>query len=74
MEQINHHTKINASENAVIWSQYVNDSMSRCILRYMLHDVKDEDIRDLLEFALELSETHLEKTKQFLSLENLPIQ
>lgn len=73
MEQVNHHTKINASENAVIWSQYVNDSLSRCILRYMLHDVKDEDIRDLLEFALELSETHLEKTKQLLSLENLPI-
>jgi hypothetical protein len=73
MEQVNHHTKINASENAVIWSQYVNDSLSRCILRYMLHDVKDEDIRDLLEFALELAETHLEKTKQFLTLENLPI-
>ncbi|MEH7884751.1 DUF3231 family protein [Bacillus sp. JJ1609] len=26
-----------------------------------------------MEFALELSETHLEKTKQFISLENLPI-
>lgn len=63
--------KITASENAVIWSQYANDSLSRCNLRY---NVKDEDIRDLLEFALELSETHLEKTKQFLSLENLPFQ
>lgn len=73
MEQVNHQDRINASEYGVIWSQYVNDSMSRCVLRYLLNDAKDENTRNLLQFALELSETHLEKTKQFLTQENYPI-
>ncbi|WML50901.1 DUF3231 family protein [Neobacillus sp. PS3-12] len=73
MEQVNHQDRINASEYGVIWSQYVNDSMSRCVLRYLLNDAKDENTRDLLQFALELSETHLVKTKQILTQENYPI-
>lgn len=57
MEQVNHHTKINASENAVIWSQYVNDSLSRCVLRYMLHDVKDEILHVLATTSYPLIES-----------------
>lgn len=33
MDQVNHQDKINASEYGIIWSQYVNDSMSRCVFR-----------------------------------------
>ncbi|MCA0150780.1 DUF3231 family protein [Rossellomorea vietnamensis] len=73
MEPINHQTKINAAEYASIWSQYINDSLSHCVLRYFLNDVKDEDISSLIQFALELSETHLEKVKQLLKQEGLPI-
>ncbi|MGD6777723.1 DUF3231 family protein [Sutcliffiella horikoshii] len=70
MDQVNHQEKINASEYGIIWSQYVNDSMSRCVFRYFLNDAKDEHTRALLQFALELSETHIERTKQFLIQEN----
>lgn len=73
MDQLNHQDKINASEYGIIWSQYVNDSMSRCVLRYFLNDVKDENTRALLQFALELSETHIERTKKLLIQENYPI-
>jgi hypothetical protein len=73
MEQVNYQDKINASEYGIIWSQYLNDSMSRCILRYLLNDAKDEDTRALLQFALQLSETHIERTIQFLTQENYPI-
>ncbi|MEY2192084.1 DUF3231 family protein [Neobacillus sp. BF23-41] len=73
MEQVNYQDKINASEYGIIWSQYLNDSMSRCVLRYLLNDAKDEDTRALLQFALQLSETHIERTKQFLTQENYPI-
>jgi hypothetical protein len=73
MEQVNNQDKINASEYGIIWSQYLNDSMSRCILRYLLNDAKDEDTRALLQFALQLSETHIERTIQFLTQENYPI-
>src|SRR6476646_10124705 len=73
MEQVNYQDKINASEYGIIWSQYLNDSLSRCVLRYLLNDAKDEDTRALLQFALQLSETHIERTKQFLTQENYPI-
>ncbi|WP_404460393.1 DUF3231 family protein [Sutcliffiella horikoshii] len=73
MDQVNHQEKINASEYGIIWSQYVNDSMSRCVFRYFLNDVKDENTRALLQFALELSENHIERTKQFLIQENYPV-
>lgn len=73
MEQVNYQDKINASEYGIIWSQYLNDSMSRCILRYLLNDAKDEDTRALFQFALQLSETHIERTIQFLTQENYPI-
>lgn len=73
MDQVNHQEKINASEYGIIWSQYVNDSMSRCVFRYFLNDAKDDNTRALLQFALELSETHIERTIQFLIQENYPI-
>lgn len=73
MEQINNQEKINASEYGIIWSQYINDTMSRCVLRYLLNDAKDENTRGVIQFALELSQTHIEKVKQFLTEENYPI-
>lgn len=72
-DSFNHHTKITAPELATLWSQYMNDSLSHCILRYFVHHVKDEDIKDVLIYALDLSERHLQKVKEFLTEEKYPI-
>ncbi|MCM3392801.1 MULTISPECIES: DUF3231 family protein [Cytobacillus] len=72
-DSFNHHTKITAPELATLWSQYMNDSLSRCILRYFVHHVKDENIKDVLIYALDLSERHLQKVKVFLTEEKYPI-
>ncbi|MBM7621241.1 hypothetical protein JOC95_003114 [Bacillus tianshenii] len=69
----NHKYKSTASELGIIWSQYLNDSLSRCILRYFLHHVDDENIRDVLNYALQLAEAHLGKLIQFFNQEGLPI-
>lgn len=69
----NKQDKLTAAEHATLWSQYVNDSLSVCILRYFLNHVNDKKIRKVLEFALKLSESHIEKTKGFLSRDNQPI-
>jgi hypothetical protein len=73
METINHNSKLSSSELANLWSQYVNDSLSRCMIRYFIHTVQDKDISAVLQFALELSESHLQKIKEFLTKENYPI-
>jgi Protein of unknown function (DUF3231) len=73
MESINHSTRMSSSELANLWSQYQNDSLSRCILRYFIKTIQDKDISKVLQYALELSESHLEKIKEFLTKENYPI-
>ncbi|WP_456274648.1 DUF3231 family protein [Bacillus sp. AK031] len=73
MENTNHQTTMTAAELGVIWSQYINDSLSKCILRYFVKKTKDDAIREILQGALGLSELHLEKTKQFLKQEQYPI-
>ncbi|PAE22737.1 DUF3231 family protein [Bacillus sp. 7894-2] len=69
----NKQDKLTAAEHATLWSQYVNDSLSVCISRYFLNHVNDKKIRKVLEFALKLSESHIEKIEGFLSRENQPI-
>jgi Protein of unknown function (DUF3231) len=61
MGQIQDHTKMNAAEYAVIWSQYINDSLSSCVLQYMLEDADEENIRKVFVSALELSKRHFIK-------------
>ncbi|WP_144553237.1 DUF3231 family protein [Bacillus sp. X1(2014)] len=73
MEPINHSSKLSSSELANLWSQYLNDSLSRCMIRYFINTVQDKDISEVLQFALDLSESHLQKIKEFLTKENYPI-
>ncbi|PLT28885.1 DUF3231 family protein [Peribacillus deserti] len=73
MDQVNHQTKLTASELANLWSQFTNDSLSRCIFLCFLNHVKDEEIKDVIQYALELAETHLKKDKQFFLDDNYPI-
>lgn len=73
MSNISHQVDLTSSEIANLWSQYINDSMSICVLSYYLQHVKDPDIRSILEFALKLSQTHIEKLRVFFEKENYPI-
>lgn len=73
MEISHHKTKISSSELANLWTQYVNDSLARCMFRHFLHYVQDKDIIQVLEYALELTERHLQKAGEFLTTEGYPI-
>ncbi len=43
------------------------------MIRYFINTVQDKDISEVLQFALDLSESHLQKIKEFLTKENYPI-
>ncbi|WP_174734559.1 DUF3231 family protein [Mesobacillus harenae] len=73
METSDHKTKISASELANLWTQYINDSLARCMFRYFLNHVQDKDIIQVLQYALELTEIHLQKVEEFLTTEGYPI-
>jgi hypothetical protein len=65
--------KTTSSEHGILWSQYINDTLSVCVLKYFLKDVKEEQTKGVLEEALRIAEGHIVKIKKFLSDENLPI-
>ncbi|OAS86854.1 MULTISPECIES: DUF3231 family protein [Metabacillus] len=73
MENINHNVELTSAEIANLWTQYMNDSLSICILYHSIDKAQDEDIKEVLKFALKIAENHIDKIKEFLKQENFPV-
>ncbi|WP_079530612.1 DUF3231 family protein [Halobacillus hunanensis] len=69
----NTRAKLTSSELASIWSGYMNDSMSKCVLHYFLKHVEDEEIRSVAQFTYNLSTKHIEKLTTIFRDEGIPI-
>lgn len=52
--------RLTSSEIAQLWAQYMNDSGSICMLTFFLEKAEDSEVKSVVEFALELSERHIE--------------
>lgn len=57
----NKQVRLTSSEITQLWTQYLNDSGSVCMLSYFLEKAEDEKIKETIEFALNLSKLHIEK-------------
>ncbi|MCH1624048.1 DUF3231 family protein [Ferdinandcohnia quinoae] len=68
-----HHTQLTSAEIACIWTAYLIDSMSKCILSYFLRIIEDEDIRPIIELAHTISSSHIDTLNYMYKVENLPI-
>jgi hypothetical protein len=64
---------ITSAELAQLWAQYMNDSGSVCVLTFFLEKVEDPEIKPIIEFALQLSLTHIEKLTVFFNEEDYPV-
>lgn len=73
MEEVNHNVELTSAELANLWTQYINDTSSICILSHSIEKAKDDDIRDILVYAHNLAKSHIEKITQFFNQENFPI-
>lgn len=56
-----------------MWTTYVNDTMAICGIKYFLQHVEDIEIKEVLEFALHLSEQHVETIKRLFIEEKYPV-
>jgi hypothetical protein len=65
--------KLTSAEMGKLWATYVGNSMSKCVLRYYLQNVSNEDIKTLLENALALSTEFIQAITDILHKENFPI-
>ncbi|MEW9052111.1 MAG: DUF3231 family protein [Neobacillus sp.] len=64
---------LTAAETSALWLQYAGDSMAICVYKYFLNIVEHEEIKSILEFALQLAEGHITKITDFLKNANFQI-
>jgi hypothetical protein len=67
------HEKLTAAEQGKLWATYIGNSMSICVLTYMLNHVEDPDIKTVLENGLSLSEQFVQIIKDIYAHENYPV-
>jgi len=63
------HIRLTAGEIGQLWIQYLNDSASICVLTFFLEKAEDNKIKPIIEFALELSKSHIQKITAILKEE-----
>ncbi|MDR6879496.1 DUF3231 family protein [Bacillus sp. 3255] len=65
--------KLTSAEQGKLWATYTGNTMSICVLSYMLNHVEDLEIRKVLEDGLSLSEQFVQSIKEIFVQENYPI-
>lgn len=65
--------ELTATEIANFWTAYQADSMEICGIKYLLIHIDNDDIRELLEHALKLSEEHFQKLTEIFKRESYPV-
>jgi hypothetical protein len=66
-------SKLSSAEMGKLWVTYMGNSMSQWVLKYYLRHIEDQDIKKVLDTALNLSETILQDIKEIFNSENFPI-
>ncbi|ABR50490.1 hypothetical protein Amet_4418 [Alkaliphilus metalliredigens QYMF] len=62
-----------ASEVAGLWDSYVNDSLVICTLSYFIDKTEDEEVLQILQHALDVSNGHIQVITDIFNQEGLPI-
>lgn len=65
--------RLSSAEITNLWTHYIRETMAICISKYALKCIKDPDIRSTFESALNLSNNHIQKLKNFFTQVNFPI-
>jgi hypothetical protein len=71
--QSENNIKLTSAEISQLWSAYMSDSLSNCVLKYFLEKADDPEIRPVVEYALELAQAHIKKLTLIFNGENFPI-
>ncbi|TYS18614.1 DUF3231 family protein [Rossellomorea vietnamensis] len=73
VEKSTHIVSLSSAETANLWTQYINDSLSICMLTHAVSKVKDEEIKEVLNQSISMAQTHLSKITEFFNREGQPI-
>ncbi|CAM3951069.1 DUF3231 family protein [Mesobacillus thioparans] len=70
---VEHKPKITSAEISMLWSTYIGDTMSVCVLKHFLHTCEDEDIKPIIQLALDYSTDHVAQITDLFSKEGIPL-
>jgi hypothetical protein len=62
--------RLTSAELGQLWTQYLNDSASICLLTYFAEKAEDNEIKPIIEHALNLSKIHVQKIISIFNEEN----
>ncbi|MEH6947854.1 DUF3231 family protein [Bacillus sp. JJ634] len=64
---------LTSAEMGKLWVTYTGNTMAKCVLSFYLQHIDDQDIKKVVENALNLSETIVKSIKEIFIQENFPI-
>lgn len=73
MENSHNHIQLTSTETGKLWVTYMGNTMSKCVLSYYLQHIEDQDIKKVLDDALNLSKSLLQDIKKIFIQENFPL-
>ncbi|MFD2704982.1 DUF3231 family protein [Salibacterium lacus] len=73
MQESNRNISLTSAEISQLWITYMNDSAAICHLEQEMNIVEDTEIRNLLQYALEVSHSHIRTVTELFHNENYPI-
>ncbi|MGM0834678.1 MAG: DUF3231 family protein [Bacillota bacterium] len=65
--------RLTSAEITNLWIHYIQETMAICVSKYALKCIEDTDISATFEFALNLSNNHIQILKGFFAQEEFPI-
>ncbi len=71
MEASDQKVHLTCAEISNLWDTYINDSVVKCILTHFLQCVDDAEVKPLLEFTIEVANSHLEDISQIYDQEGI---
>src|SRR5699024_5010399 len=63
-------TNLTSGEIGTLWTAYMSDSMSVCMLEVMLRNIEDTDIKPVVKKAYNIANSHLEAQRTIFEKEN----
>jgi hypothetical protein len=64
---------LTAAEVGVLWAQYVNTTLTICMLKYFLAKNEDEEIRPVIDFAQQVTQNKVQRIRGILKSDNYPV-
>jgi hypothetical protein len=68
-----HNIRVTSSEIGTLWIQYLMDSLTICVMKYFIAKTEDTQIKPVLQTALQLSQSHVQKIETLFSQEGFPV-